>query len=179
MKVFFALVLMLLLSACGAVVEETSQVVVPEDLAPQDSFPFPISFVAEDLYGEQVTEAELGEKQAFFVYFWTTWCPTCVVGMPVIAGLAEEFADSVGFVSLLGDFDAGRDAAIEIKGDSGSTFLTVDAMDEIFYPLMRSMHTGFVPTSALIDRNGNIIGNPIIGSDEGRFRSAIEDALRR
>jgi len=45
--------------------------------APDDDEPavssFPFKFTVEDLYGEVITDASLGDKDIFFVHYWATW----------------------------------------------------------------------------------------------------------
>ena len=130
------IVLLFVLSACGGS-DETSY--VPPVTNQSDTFLFPFEFTAEDLYGNQLTAESLGEMEIFFVYFWTTWCPACVQGMPGLAELAEEFGDRVGFISLLGDFATARDAAINIVNNAGVSFPTLDAEHSDFQPVMELM----------------------------------------
>ena len=140
-------------------------------------FPFPFDFSAEDLHGNQVTAESLGDKELFFVYFWTTWCPSCVAAIPGLATLAEEYSGRVGFLSLLGDFETAGDTAIRITDNAGASFITVDARHNDLQPLMDLLNSGFVPTSIILDRDGNAVGGQIVGGGIDRFRIAIEDAL--
>jgi len=142
-----------------------------------ESAGFPFGFTAEDLRGNEVTEAALGEKELFFVYFWTTWCPSCVRGIPGLAELAEEFGDRVGFLSLLGDFGTARESAITITENAGAPFITVDARLGELAGVMGLVGSWFVPTSIIIDASGNVIGEQIVGAGTDRFRAAIEAAL--
>ena len=139
------------------------------------SFPFPFS--ADELRGNTVTEADLGVREVFFVYYWTTWCPTCVNSMPGLIELAEEFAGEVGFITLLGDFDTAREVAIRITEDA--PFYTMNARDGDFQGLVQLIRPDRIPTSVIIDGDGNIIGGQIVGGGTDRFRAAIEYALGR
>ena len=138
---------------------------------------FPFEFEAEDLHGNIVTHESLGERELFLLYFWTTWCGTCIRGMPGMAGLAAEFYGRMGFVSLLGDFETGRDAAISLTEYSDAPFFTVDFSLEDFDPLFPFVNSGFVPTSALIDAQGNKIGDMIVGPNIEELRNRINAAL--
>jgi len=140
---------------------------------------FPFAFSVEDVNGNPVTEASLGEKEAFFVYFWTTWCPSCINAMPALAELAEDFGDRVGFLSLLGDFDTASDVAADIKAHYNVPFITVDSRHPDLDDVMQYLNSGFVPTSAVFDTNGNRVGDFIVGSDMDTFRATIEEALNR
>ena len=138
---------------------------------------FPFEFETEDLHGNIVTHESMGERELFLLYFWTTWCGACVAAMPGMAELAEEFYGRMGFVSLLGDFETGRQAAINLTENAGAPFFSVDFSLEIFDPLFYFVNSGFVPTSALIDAQGNKIGDMIIGSNINEFRNRINAAL--
>ena len=143
----------------------------------QNAAMFPFEFEAEDLYGNIVTHESFGERELFLLYFWTTWCRVCVIAMPGMAELATEFYDRIGFVSLLGDFESGREAAILMTENANAPFFSVDIMLEDFEPLIPFIDSGFVPTTALIDTQGNMIGDMVMGSDIDGLRDKINAAL--
>ena len=145
--------------------------------ASSSAFPFP--FTAYDLHGNHVTEAVLGDKDMFFVFYWSTWCPSCIQALPELTQLASEFGDRMGFISLQGDFFTARDAGIRIVENAEVPFITVPALHHEFQDLMELLRSGFVPTSVIIDRDGNVIGDQIVGRGLERFQSAIEYALGR
>ena len=149
----------------------------PEEYPQPVSGSFPFAFTAEDLHGNTITEAGLGEKQLFFVYFWTTWCPACVNSMPGLVELAGEFADYIGVITLLDDFDTARETAIRITEDA--PFYTVNARDDDFRQLVQLIKPQVIPTSIIVDAYGSVIGGHIIGGGIDRFRAAIEYALGR
>ena len=159
------------LAACGSNANGSAAV----QSLPAAAFPF--EFEAEDLYGNIVTHESYGERELFLLYFWTTWCGVCIMAMPGMAELAAEFYDRMGFVSLLGDFESGREAAILLTENAGAPFFSVDIMLEDFVPLIPFIDSGFVPTTALIDTQGNKIGDMIMGSNIDRLRNSINSAL--
>ena len=139
---------------------------------------FPFEFVAEDLFGNVVTHESFVDKELFLLYFWTTWCPACVDSIPGMAEIAEEFYGRVGFVSLLGDFDTGREAAINITEAAGAPFFTVDVTLDYFEVLIPFLAFGFVPITAIIDTQGNQVGQSMVGTDFEQLRLRINSALR-
>ena len=177
MKNIFSLFLIIasltLLSACQGDYEIADISAAP---LPTAAF-FPFEFATEDLYGNIVTHESMGERELFLLYFWTTWCRVCVLAMPYMAELAAEFYDYVGFVSLLGDFEAGREAAIRLTESANAPFFSVNVMLDDFAELVPLIDSGFVPTSALIDSLGNKIGDMVVGSDVDALRSKINAAL--
>lgn len=164
------------------IIESTTQEEAPpqetQAQSSQTTYTFPFSFSTEDLHGNQVNEYSVGDKEIFFVYYWTTWCPACVNSMPGLSELADEFGDRVGFISLLGDFDTNRDTAIRIVEGSNIPFLTVNSMDEDFGELVNLILPRALPTSVILDGNGNIIGEHIVGGGTDRFRTALNNALQ-
>ena len=164
---------------------------VPPDTAyePEDSsniggiliegiaFPFP--FTAADVRGNTVTQEDLGEMEAFFVYYWTTWCPSCVRAIPDLTALALEYEGRVGFLTLLGDFDSGGAAAVRILADAGAGIVTVDANHGELSGLLDLLRSGFVPTSIVIGGDGEPAGDHIVGGNRRVFAAAIDGALGR
>ena len=141
------------------------------------AFAFPYPFAAKDLYGNDVTDASLGNKELFFVHYWATWCGPCVNEMPDLAKVAEKYADRVGFIALLDDYSTSKDAAIRITESAGIPFIMVDAYHDDFQTLCMMVQSGYVPTTILIDKNGNIIGEQLIGAFGEGYGRLIEDAL--
>ncbi|MCL1881900.1 MAG: hypothetical protein FWF76_06955 [Oscillospiraceae bacterium] len=115
-------------------------------------FAFPYEFEAVDIFGNTVTNESLGEKRAFFVYHWATWCNPCVQSMPTLSQMLEDYGDIVGFIGLLGDFD-NVGGAVNIVESAGITedFIIIDASEAS--DLVSDIATGFFPTTALLTAN--------------------------
>ncbi|MCL2230315.1 MAG: TlpA family protein disulfide reductase [Treponema sp.] len=142
----------------------------------QNAFAFPYAFSAQDIYGRTVTQAELGEKEIFFVHYFATWCPPCVREMPDLARIAERYGNRVGFIALLDDFN-NRAAAVRLAQNAGINFIIVDASHRDFRTLRRMVQSGYVPTTILIGRDGRMIGEQIIGALGMGYASHIDKAL--
>ena len=138
---------------------------------------FPIAFSAKDLYDNDVTEASLGEKEIFFVHYWATWCGPCVTEMPDIAEVAEKYGDRVGFLGLLDDYSDNRQGAVNIKESSGVNFITVDANTQGLEGVLAMLRTGYVPTTVILDRNCDMIGEAIIGAHGAGYAQFLDAAL--
>jgi thiol-disulfide isomerase/thioredoxin len=125
-----------------------------------DYFLFPHDFTAIDLYGNTVTAESLGEKRAFFVHLWATWCGPCVRGMPDLAEISRDFANDVGFIGLLLDFDSNADGAVNIIEAAGvpDSFFMIDANEPSAAFLLEIVRTGFVPSSAIITSDNHTPG---------------------
>ena len=159
----------------GSAVDEPSLELDMPYIPEGNFFPFP--FYQANLHGEMITQVDIGEREIFFVYFWATWCPNCVTALPGLAALAEEFGDRVGFLSLLDDFFSADIQARNMTARAGIPFHTISSRLPAMEPVMAQLRSGFVPTSALFDLEGNMIGDRIVGGNIASFRNAIEAAL--
>jgi len=142
-----------------------------------NGFVFPYKFSTQDLYDNTVTEASLGEKELFFVHYWATWCGPCVNEMPELGKIAEKYGDRVGFIALLDDYSTAKATAIRITESSGVAFTMVDARHKDFQTLLGMVQSGYVPTTILINSDGKMVGDQIIGSYGSGYGKFIENAL--
>ena len=161
---FVAALMVVSLAACAA------------ETAPKSGI-FPYAFTARDLYGNEITEQSLGEKEVFFAHLWATWCPPCLVEMPDIAKIAEEYAGRVGFIGLLADYDSNRQGAIRIKESAGVTFVTVDAGTKGLENVLAMLDTGYVPTTVILNGDGEMVGEAIIGAYGMGYSRFLDSAL--
>ncbi|MCL2010430.1 MAG: TlpA family protein disulfide reductase [Synergistaceae bacterium] len=164
---FFTVLMAVSLTACAAETGELSE----------HTGTFPYAFTAKDLYENDVTEQSLGEKEIFFVHLWATWCPPCLVEMPDIGKIAEKYADRVGFIGLLVDYDSNRQGAIKIKESAGVTFVNIDADTKGLENVLAMLNSGYVPTTVILNRDGEIIGDAIIGARGAGYGAYLDSAL--
>jgi thiol-disulfide isomerase/thioredoxin len=138
---------------------------------------FPFSFDIEDIYGNLVTTESMGEKQLFFVHLWATWCSPCIAELPDLAVVAGEYADRVGFIGLLDDFDSNPDGAKNLIDSSNKpeSFITVDARLPELEDLLDLLKTGYVPTTVIFTADGTMF-EPLIGA-YGYGYAAVLDAI--
>ena len=141
--------------------------------------PFPYSFEAVDIYGNTVTEKSLGEKEVFFIHFWSTWCPPCIGEIPDLAKLALAYGDRVGFLGLLDDFDTNSSGAISIVESAGmpDSFIMVDAYLPVLEPVFKMLRTGYLPTTVLLYK-GEEAGT-YIGAYGEKYAEILDELLNR
>ena len=185
----------LLFSACNAgqdhsvpastsSANEETQVTNPDTTAPDTTAlapagPFPFAFAAEDLYGNPVTEEALGEKQLFFVHFWATWCPPCVAEMPDLAKIAKDYSAEVGFIALLADYSDNLEGAKNLteSADIPATFIMIDANTPELAPLLAMLQTGYVPTSIVLNLEGELVEQQLIGAYGEKYAEILDSLL--
>jgi len=142
---------------------------------------FPFAFSTTDIYGNPVTEASLGDKEIYYVHFWGTWCPPCIAEMPDIGQLILEYQDRVGFLMLLDDFE-NTEGVLNIYESSGITesmqVITVCYADTFprNHEIIRMVSSGYVPTTALIDSDGNLL-EQLIGAHFSQYAELLDHYL--
>ena len=143
-----------------------------------DASSFP-AFTATDLDGNTVTESIFTEKDLTVLNIWGTFCGPCIGEMPELGKWAKEMPDNVQIVGLIIDINGEedtehRDLAIEITEKAGTEFTNLIAnMD--FAPILKDV-VG-VPTTLFIDKDGNIVGDPIVGANVDGYKTFVEDYL--
>lgn len=127
------------------------------------------SFEGKDLDGNEVKSDELFSANAVTVVnFWFTTCSPCVGELGELDALNKELADKGGALigvnafTLDGDETAISDAK-DVLAKKGATYQNVyfgsggeagKFVENIFA----------FPTTYVVDRNGNIVGDPIVGA---------------
>lgn len=137
------------------------------------------AFSAKDLAGNTITESIFGEKDLTVVNVWGTFCNPCVEEMPELGEWAKEMPENVQMVGLIidinGDEDTEhRDLAVMIAERAGAEFTQIIANAD-FDELLRWV-TG-VPTTFFVDKEGNIVGEPIVGANVKGYKEFVEDYI--
>ena len=135
----------------------------------QNSNPFP-AFEGKDLDGNPVKSDELFSANAVTVVnFWFTTCKPCVGELGDLEALNKALAEKGGTVVGINAFtlDGDETAIAEAKdvlAKKGATYqnlyLCLRQRGRQFLPVMCSP----IPTTYVVDRNGNIVGEPIVGA---------------
>lgn len=144
-------------------------------------------FEAEDLRGEEpVTDAYFAEAEATIVNIWATWCLPCVSEMPDLAKLSEASEGRVQVLGVLLDgVEMGKsgpvrdESAIEamdkLLDECGATFPVVMPENDFFMPLLSLIQV--VPTSFIVNQEGNVIGRYVGSRTVEGWLSAVEESL--
>lgn len=138
-----------------------------------DAFTPAFQFTTTDLEGNEVTERIFAGHSLTILNFWEPWCGPCVMEMPYLEKLSQEYADRG--VQVIGVF-ATPDADEDVQAVLDSTGVS--------YPILRYvrefgfMQTGYVPTTVIVDGNGAIVNNPFAGAlNYANWCSLIEGLL--
>lgn len=151
--------LMMLTGRISAVTGEPETVAQTE--SEQNSLPSAIGFALKDQYG--LTHALSDYKgKTIFLNFWATWCPPCRAEMPDIQKLYEAY-DTEGDNALIVLGVAGPEIGQEGTEEEITAFLeeqgyTYPVLMDTSGELFQAYGVSALPTTYMIDRDGNIFG---------------------
>ena len=127
------------------------------------------SFEGKDLDGNEVKSDELFSANAVTVVnFWFTTCSPCVGELGELDALNKELADKGGALigvnafTLDGDETAIADAK-DVLAKKGATYQNVYFDSSSAAGAFTSNIFAF-PTTYVVDRNGTLVGEPIVGA---------------
>ncbi len=138
----------------------------PGDSGKTQKFP---AFEGEDLNGNTVKSDDLFSKNAVTVMnFWFTTCNPCVGELAELDALNKELAEKGGALIGVNTFTLGGDEAAiseakDVLAKKGVTYQNV-YFDSDGEAGKFAANIFAYPTTYVVDRNGNIVGDPIVGA---------------
>ena len=124
------------------------------------------SFKGKDFDGNDVDESLFSKNEATLVNFWFNGCSACVNEMPALEEfskkLKEQGAELVGINAGTASDEKGLAEAKDILSKQGVTYRNLILPQDHEY--VRKIFS--FPTTVIVDKNGNIIGDPIVGAIE-------------
>lgn len=145
--------------------DETLEETDPSKMADKNILP---DFTAKDQEGNPYSKEDIAKNDATVINLWFTGCSACIEEMEEVNDLADELKkeDGVDFISMCTDVnydDSTKEAYERIIKDKKPTYkaLAVDYEGDI----KDYLEGIFVyPTTIVVDKNGNIIGDPVEGN---------------
>ena len=140
------------------------------------------SFKGKDLDGNDVNSDELFSKNKVTVMnFWFTTCKPCVGELGDLEKLNKELAEKGGQVVGVNSFtlDGNKDEVADAKdvlSKKGVTYKNIWFKSDSEAGKFTSNLYSF-PTTYVIDQNGNIVGEPIMGGINSAEQRAALDKL--
>ena len=152
----------------------------PEETLEETQMPAtPFDFDTMDLDGKATNTREVAaEHDLTLVNFWATWCGPCVNEMPELQSLYERFSTQTegADVAILGVWlDTENPADLKsVLEYTGAAYPMVKFCDE----MQEAVALQYIPATIFLDREGNIVGEPIVGAqDEEGWLAEIETRL--
>ena len=140
----------------------------PDDGSMQNMQKFP-SFEGKDLDGNTVKSDELfSENAVTLVNFWFTTCNPCVGELADLDALNKDLAQKGGTLIGVNTFTLDGDKAAiseakDVLAKKGATYRNV-YFDSDGEAGKFTANIFAYPTTYVVDRNGNIVGEPIVGA---------------
>ena len=139
-------------------------------------------FKGKDLDGNDVDESLFAQNKVTVVNFWFSGCKPCVEELSKLNELNEKLKEMGGEVvgintDTLDNNEAGIKEAKEILKAQGASYknLTFDSNSTVGNYAGKGNIMAF-PTTILVDRNGNIVGEPMLGGidDQANYDSLMK-----
>ena len=150
-----------------------------EDNAQTASFQ---NFTTTDLDGNEVTQDIFADADLTMMNVWATFCDPCIREMPELGELSTEYKDQnvqivgVAFDTLNQDMSIYQeqvDLAKEIAEKTGANYLhLIPSADLLQAGLMDIVG---VPTTYFFNKDGNQVGEPVVGSKNKEVWASIID----
>ena len=153
----------------------------PDDGSMQNMQKFP-SFEGKDLDGNTVKSDELfSENAVTLVNFWFTTCNPCVGELADLDALNKELAQKGGTLIGVNTFTLDGDKAAiseakDVLAKKGATYRNV-YFDSDGEAGKFTANIFAYPTTYVVDRNGNIVGEPIVGAITGTKQAEMLQKL--
>ena len=146
--------------------------------------PFP-QFSELDVQGNTVTSDIFADYDATVINFWNNGCGTCIEEMPELEEYYQDFKEKninlIGVASDSGESEEQRETAQNILAEKGVTYTNLSPdPDNSLYLDFISQLAGY-PTTYVVDREGNVVGAPIIGNvkaQEDTLNARLEQAMK-
>ncbi len=132
------------------------------------------AFSTLDLDGNQVDSNMFGQADLTVINVWGTFCGPCISELPELGAWARELPENVQLIGLLCDVSLG-----EQEGIRTAQKLVADYTNLLLSEDLEKAIAGVraVPTTFFVDRDGKLVGDPVIGANPGKYRSRVEAFL--
>lgn len=139
-----------------------------------------IEFDTKDTNGNKVDSKLFSQHKITVVNIWGTECGPCVAEMPVFEDLYNEYKDKG--VNILGIVNDAKDdetakRAKDILAKKAVTYVNIIPDDSLKNGVLKDI-VG-TPTTILVNNEGKIVGEPIIGGKEkDEYKKIIDEFLK-
>lgn len=151
--------------------KETNASSSKSDSKSDDASPFH-DFAGKDLDGNEVDETLFSKNAVTVLNFWFTGCKPCVAELSKLNDLNEEIKSMGGEVvgintETFDDNEAAIAEAKKILKKQGAAYRNISIASDSDAGKYASTIMAF-PTTILVDRNGNIVGEPMLGGIDNK-----------
>ena len=137
-----------------------------------------VSFTAEDINGNTVTEAIFSEADLTIVNVWGISCEPCISELPELAAWAAELPENARLIGIVTDVTpqdaSGLETARKILERAGVTYTNL-LYDESLEPLLSDVIG--TPTTLFYDSDGVRVHQSVVGSHMDSCKAAAAEVL--
>ena len=178
-KTVSALLLLLLLSGCGAPASVPPPTDSPSNTsqnepssANEDVF---LEFTAKDFDGNEVDHSIFANTKLTMMNVWATFCSPCVTEMPELGELAAVGGTDYQIIGVCADLDNTAEMLQEAKdivAETGANYVHLQPSESLL-PVLTA--TSAVPVTFFFDSEGKLVGQGVMGA---RDKSGWEKKLK-
>ena len=126
------------------------------------------TFEAKDQEGKKFTNEDFKNYDATVINLWFTGCSACIEEMPELNKVADDLKKDkkVNFITLCTDAEYDQstmDAFKRIVGENKPTYQALGIKQEGEIKKYLD-HVFAYPTTSVVDKNGNIVGEDVVGA---------------
>ena len=137
-----------------------------------------LEFTAENLALESVDSSIFGEKDLTVLNVWGTFCGPCINEMPELQKIYESLPKNANLIGIVADVPEGMkdgvDNANYIEKQTGVKYTNLTLSDSLSSFAKRFYA---VPSTIFVDKNGNIIGELVMGADIDAYVKNLQNVL--
>ena len=142
-------------------------------------YPAPVpDFKVKDLEGNEGTNDFFAKADLTVVNFWGTFCGPCIGEMPELEKWSEELPDNVQLLGVMMDVTSEEDSTYQDakKIVAATKVKYTNIIGRIAFQEYLKHMVG-VPTTIFVDKDGKLVGEPIIGANVPAYKKFVEDYL--
>lgn len=136
------------------------------------------NFESVDIDGNSITSDIFGKADYTIINFWGTYCNPCINEMPDLQSWNEELPDGVQMVGVVVDVSSTdsstNSTAKQIVEQTGVKYRSIIPKGGLLN--FTSALVG-VPTTIIVDKGGNVVGEAIVGAYVDKYKSALESII--
>lgn len=140
-----------------------------------------ITFEAQDLEGNTVTESIFSDAKLTMVNVWATYCNPCLSEMPELGELAAEYdAAQFQIIGIVSDVQEGMEEeavayASSLVSQTGAAYPHLLLNESLFYAMLSEVSA--VPTTFFIDEKGAVLDTVVGARDKDSWKEMIDELL--
>lgn len=168
------------LFACTSPAKEEEKVQAQTEDTEETEMTFSIDampeFKTKDMAGNEITNEIFSQADLTVINFWGTYCGPCINEMTELAKWENSMPENVQLIGIMIDVHSQEseefelaEKIIEKTGVSYENLIITKEFDKLLEQLVG------VPTTFFINKDGNIVADPIVGANVAGYKEFVEE----